>query len=162
MEKNVTHSGVHEAFQYFGIYAGAENLVPYVSTLYDWALATSSRKTYKTGANHMKKFLAKYPRIPPRPFKNSPPNIGVLTLCFFAAHLLMKKSIKSASTISCYIAHVKHQWIKSGCCPKYLASDILTRVLKGISRIRPKQRDTRPAFLLPSYWIPLHLRSGRL
>ena len=75
-------TGVHEAFQYFGIHSGAEHLVPYVSTLYDWALATSSRKTYKTGANHMKKFLAMYPRIPTRPFKNSPPNIGVLTLCF--------------------------------------------------------------------------------
>ena len=106
----------------------------------------------------MKKFLARYPRIPTRPFKNSPPNIGVLTLCFFAAHLLLKKSIKSASTISCYIAHVKHQWVKSGCCPEYLASDVLTRVLKGISRIRPKQQDTRPAFLLPSYRLPLHFR----
>ena len=106
----------------------------------------------------MKKFLAMYPRIPTRPFKNSPPNIGVLTLCFFAAHLLLKKSIKSASTISCYIAHVKHQWVKSGCCPEYLASNVLTRVLKGISRIRPKQQDTRPAFLLPSYRLPLHFR----
>ena len=129
-----------------------------MSLLYDWALATSTRKSYKTGANHMKKFLASYPRIPKLPFRNTPPNIGVLTLCFFAAFLLLKKSIKSASTISCYIAHVKHCWIKLGCHPDQLESHILSRVLKGISRIRPKKHDTRPAFLLPSYRIPLHLR----
>ena len=106
----------------------------------------------------MKKFLALYPRIPKRPFKIAPPNVGILTLCFFAAFLLLKKSIKSASTISCYVSHVKNKWITLGCNPKYLESDILTRVLKGISRIRPRKPDTRPAFLLPSYRIPLQLR----
>ena len=39
--------------------------------------------------------------------------------------MLLKKSIKLTSTIiSCYIAHVKHQCVKSGCCPEYLASDV--------------------------------------
>lgn len=106
----------------------------------------------------MKKFLTQFPRIPKLPFKNTPPNVGILTLCFFAAFLLLKKSIKSASTISCYVSHVKNLWIKLGCCPEYLESDILSRVLKGIARIRPRKRDTRPAFLLPSYRLPLHLR----
>ena len=140
------------------MYVSAEPLVPYVSLLYDWALATSSRKTYKTGVNHMKKFLKVYPRIPEAPFESDPPNFGILTLCFFAAFLLLKKSIKAAGTIKCYVAHVKNRWIRLGCNPKYLKSHILTRVLKGISRVRPRKRDTRPAFLLPSYRIPLHFR----
>ena len=106
----------------------------------------------------MRKFLASYPQIPKLPFKNTPPNIGILTLCFFSVFLLLKKSIKSAGTIGCYVAHVKNHWIKLGCQPEYLKSHVLTRVLKGISRVRPRKRDTRPAFLLPSYRIPLHLR----
>ena len=128
-------------------------MVPYVSILYDWALATSSRKNYKTGVNHMKKFLEAYPRIPKMPFRNTPPNCGILTLCFFAAFLLLKKSIKSASTIGCYVAHVKNHWIKAGCRPEVLVSHVLTRVLKGIKRVRPRKRDTRPAFcyLLTGY-----------
>ena len=106
----------------------------------------------------MKKFLGAYPRIPKLPFRNTPPNIGILTLCFFAVFLFLKKSIKAAGTISCYVAHVKNHWIKLGCRPEYLESHVLTRVLKGISRVRPKKPDTRPAFLLPSYRIPLHFR----
>ena len=106
----------------------------------------------------MEKFLESYPQIPKLPFQNTPPNIGILTLCFFSAFLLLKKSIKSAGTIGCYVAHVKNHWIKLGCRPEYLKSHVLTRVLKGISRVRPRKRDTRPAFLLPSYRIPLHLR----
>ena len=121
-------------------------MVPYVSLLYDWALATSSRKAYKTGVNQMRKFLASYPQIPKLPFKNTPPNLGILTLCFFSVFLLLKKSIKSAGTIGCYVAHVKNHWVKLGCQPEYLKSHVLTRVLKGISRVRPRKRDTRPAF----------------
>ena len=133
-------------------------MVPYVSTLYDWALATSTRKSYKTGVNHLKKFRAVYPRIPGFPFTCTPQNFVSLTLCYFAAFLLMQKSIKSANTIRCYVSHVKNYWIKLGCHPEHLKSDVLSRVLKGISRVRPRKRDTRPAFLLPSYRIPVHLR----
>ena len=53
---------------------------------------------------------------------------------------------------------MRNHWIKLGCHPEHLNSHVLTRVLKGISRVRPRKHDTRPAFLLPSYRIPLHLR----
>ena len=106
----------------------------------------------------MEKFLDCHPSITKLPYKVVPPNKGVLTLCFFAAFLFLKKSIKSAGTIYGYISHVKNHWIQLGCPAQHLKSDVLTRVLKGIARIRPKKHDTRPAFLLPSYRLPLHFR----
>ena len=44
-----------------------------------------------------------------------------------------------------------------GCAPELLKSETLSRVLKGISRSRPRKADCRPAFLLPHYDLPLLL-----
>ena len=140
-------------------------LSPLVCKLYNDALATSSKKTYKTGTNHFKKFLAAFPKVATVDLPTPPPSQHILTLCFFAVALFVKKSIKSASTIRSYVRHVKNQWIRHGCDPKALKSNVLDRVLKGLKRWLPPKRDARPAFLLPHYKIPpmfCHPTSGKL
>ena len=126
--------------------------------LYNSALAPSSIKSYKTGENHLRKFLDKYPLVPHTPFPKRPPTIGTLALCFFAASLFTKNSIKSPKTIRCYISHAKNYWIKLGCDPLILEFKELSRVLRGISRKLPPKADSRPAFLLPHYKMPLEYR----
>ena len=152
------------AFHRFGERKGLRALSPLVCKFYDDALATSSKKTYKTGTNHFKKFLAAYPKVATVDLHTPPPSQQILTLCFFAVALFVKKAIKSASTIRSYVRHVKNQWIRRGCDPKTLKSNVLDRVLKGLKRWLPPKRDARPAFLLPHYKLPTrfcHPTSGR-
>ena len=141
-----------------------ETLASLVLTLYDNALATSSKTTYKTGTNHFKKFLADFPKVANVSLPIPPPSQHILTLCFFVAVLVLKKSIKSYSTVRSYVRHVKNQWIRIGCDPEALNSDVLKRVLKGLKRHWPQKSDARPAFLLPHYKIPVkfsHPATGR-
>ena len=135
-----------------------EDLAPVVLDLYDNALATSSKKSYKTGTNHFTKFLTAFPELKSVNLPIPPPSSHILTLCFFSVSLFLKKSIKSSNTIRSYIRHVKNSWIKRGCDPKSLKSDVLDRVLKGLKRRLPAKRDARPAFLLPHYKIPTKFR----
>ena len=134
------------------------SLAPLVFDLYKEALATSSKKTYRTGEKHFQKFINRFPNMCPLPFPNKTPSTATLTLCFFSVFLFLKKSIKSAATVKSYVRHVKNYWIQMGCDPSCFESEELTRVLKGISRRRPPKRDDRPAFLLPHYQMPLILR----
>ena len=126
--------------------------------MYTSALAPSTIKSYKTGENHLRKFLDQFPAVPRAPFPRRPPSIGTLTLCFFAASLFTKDTIKSAKTIRCYVSHAKNYWIKLGCDPECLDSTELFRVMRGISRKLPPKADTRPPFLLPHYNMPLAYR----
>ena len=137
---------------------GLEDLAPIVFDLYNNALATSSKNSYKTGTNHFHKFLATFPVFNTVWVPNPPPSKRILTLCFFAVSLFLKKSIKSANTIRSYVRHVKNLWIQTGCDPKLLQSDVLNRVMKGLKRRMPSKRDTRPAFLLPHYRLPNKFR----
>ena len=149
----------------FGDRMGLQTLAPVVFGLYNNALATSSKKSYKTGTNHFHKFLKAFPELNTVRAPTPPPSKHVLTLCFFAVSLFLKKSIKSANTIRSYVRHVKNLWIQNGCKPDRLQSDILNRVLKGLKRQLPPKKDTRPAFLLPHYGLPRKFRypaSGRL
>jgi len=109
-------------------------LTPIVFPLYNNALATSSKQTYKTGTNHFPNFLKKFPQLCNVKPPVSPPSVHILSLCFFAVSLYMKKSIKSASTIRSYVRHVKHKWIQNGCDPESLDSEVLSRVLKGLRK----------------------------
>ena len=139
--------------------------VPLVYTLYNNALATSSKKTYRSGTNHFRKFVSTFPKLESVSVQFPPPSEHILTLCFFAAKLSLKKSIKSNKTITSYIRHVKNSWIQNGVDPESLNSDVLKRVLKGLKRRLPSKMDTRPAFLLPHYELPKdlgHPTSGRL
>ena len=141
-----------------------EDLAPVVFDLYNNALATSSKNSYKTGTNHFRKFLAAFPDLNTVHKPNPPPSERILTLCFFAISLFLKKSIKSVSTIKSYVRHVKNLWIRNGCDSKLLRSDVLNRVLKGLKRRLPPKKDTRPAFLLPHYRLPKkfsHPSNGR-
>ena len=131
-----------------------ESLAALVLQFYSSALAASSKKTYKTGTNHFKKFLATFPDVATVELPTPPPSNYILTLCFFAVSLFLKKSIKSVTTIKSYIRHVKNLWIQDGCNPKALKSNVLDRVLKGLTRRLPPKRDVRPAFILPHYKLP--------
>ena len=152
-------------FQSFGERRGLTELVPLVYTLYNTALATSSKKTYRSGTNHFRKFVSTFPKLESVSVQFPPPSEHILTLCFFAAKLSLRKSIKSNKTITSYIRHVKNNWIQNGVDPESLNSDVLKRVLKGLKRRLPSKMDTRPAFLLPHYELPKdlgHPTSGRL
>ena len=152
-------------FQRFGESRGLGDLAPLVFSIYNDALATSSKKTYRTGTNHFQKFLNAFPKLESISVLIPPPSLHILTLCFFAVALFLKKSIKSSKTIRSYIRHVKNKWIQKGCDPESLESDVLERVLKGLKRRLPSKKDTRPAFLLPYYKLPkelCHPTSGRL
>ena len=151
-------------FQRFGERRGLGTLAPLVFSIYNDALATSSKKTYRTGSNHFRRFLTAFPKLKSVGIAIPPPSPHILTLCFFAVALFSKKSIKSSKTIRSYIRHVKNQWIQNGCDPLTLKSDVLERVLKGLKRRLPAKSDSRPAFLLPHYKLPKGLRhpvSGR-
>ena len=144
---------------------GLQTLAPVVFELYNNALATSSKKAYKTGTNNFQKSLRAFPELNTMSAPTPHPTKHILALCFFAASLFLKKSIKSANTIRSYVRHVKNLWIQNGCKPERLQSDILNRVLKGLKRQLPPKKDTRPAFLLPHYGLPPKFRypaSGRL
>ena len=123
---------------------GLQTLAPVVFELYNNALATSSKKSYKTGTNHFHKFQKAFPGLNTVCVPTPPPSKHILTLCFFAVSLFLKKSIKSANTIRSYVRHVKKLWIQNGCKPELLKSDVLDRVLKGLKRQLPpkKRRET--------------------
>ena len=50
-------------FQTFGDRRGLGKLAPLVHSLYIDALATSSKKTYRTGTNHFRKFVPTFPKL---------------------------------------------------------------------------------------------------
>ena len=152
-------------FRTFGERRGLGELAPLVYSLYNDALATSSKKTYRTGTNHFRKFVSTFPKLESIAVPIPAPASHILTLCFFAVALFLKKSIKSYKTIRSYIRHVKNGWIQKGLDPEALKSDVLERVLKGLKRRLPIKKDARPAFLLPHYKLPNelgHPTSGRL
>ena len=152
-------------FQSFGERRGLGQFAPLVHDLYNNALATSSKNTYRSGTNHFRRFLAAFPKLETISAPIPPPSEHILTLCFFAVKLFLKKSIKSSKTIRSYIRHVKNCWIQNGVNPESLDSDVLERVLKGLKRRLPSKKDTRPAFLLPHYTLPNelgHPTSGQL
>ena len=70
-------------FENFGQLIGAEPIAKVALELYKSALAPSTIRKYKTGENHLKKFLARYPELPQVPFPRQPPSGGTLTMCFF-------------------------------------------------------------------------------
>ena len=141
-------------FQRFGHEKDLGDLATLVYDLYNNALATSSKKTYHTGTNHFHKFLTFFPKLESVNVVVQPPSPHILTLCFFATALFLKKSVKSSKTIKSYIRHVKNSWIQKGIDPESLESEVLKRVLKGIARRLPPKNDARPAFLLPHYKLP--------
>ena len=102
--KNKTlFKGIQAAFRRFGKRKGLIILSPIEFNVYNNALATSSKKTYKTGTNHFRKFMTAFPKLSSVHFPILPPSQHILTLCFFSVALFLKKSIKSSRTIRSYI-----------------------------------------------------------
>ena len=152
-------------FQTFGERRGLTEFVPLVYSLYNNALATSSKKTYRSGTNHFRRFVSTFPKLESISAQKPSPSEHILTLCFFAARLYLTKSITSNKTIKSYIRHVKNSWIHNGVDPESLNSDVLNRVLNGLNRHLPRKKEARPAFFLPHYELPKelgHPTSGRL
>ena len=77
-----------------------------------------------------------------------------LSLCFFAAYLASRPTIKRHTTVRSYICHVKALWRDAGCPKTLLESPLLTAVLRGVRRSLPAPPDARSAFILPLYRPP--------
>ena len=77
-----------------------------------------------------------------------------LSLCFFAAYLASRPTIKRHTTVRSYICHVKALWRDAGCPKTLLDSPLLTTVLRGVRRSLPAPPDARSAFILPLYRPP--------
>ena len=105
------------------------------------------------------RFTSKYSKIARISlFQHPGPPIESLIMCLFAAFLFSTKTIKSPATIKSYIRHAKNYCIKRGCVPSSLESHLLSSIVNGITKKRPKISDTRPAFLLPHLKFPLKFR----
>ena len=65
--------------------------------------------------------------------------------------LLLKPSIKRASTILVYKTYVKRNYRKGGCHPYVYNTAFLKQVRKGLRKTLPSPRDFCFAFILPKY-----------
>ena len=161
MEKSTRCTGAFKQLLSFGLHIGDTDLAIVACRLYRDALAPSSRRTYSTGVNHLRKFTQKYDEIP-FPLENfEPPSYVSLSLIFFATYLFEIDSIRSYSTIRNYMSQVKQVYLKRGYSETLLESHMLKTVKKGIRRCMPPKPDTRIAFLLIHYPLPRPYRKPK-
>ena len=80
-------------FQTFGERKGLGQFAPLVYSLYNNAFAASSKKTYRLGTNHFRRFVAAFPKLESISAPIPPPSEHILTLCLFAVTLFLKRSI---------------------------------------------------------------------
>ena len=121
----------------FGRRINNPRLAEVVVFLYKAAHTDSTRKTYAVGQRHWSRFQLLHPEIAFFPFEHINPNPTSLSLCFFAAYLASRPSIKRYTTVRSYICHVKALWRDAGCPEKRLHSLLLRRVMRGIRRALP-------------------------
>ena len=141
----------------FGRRINNTRLAEVVVFLYKAAHTDSTRKTYAVGQRHWSRFQLLYPEIAFFPFEHINPSPTSLSLCFFAAYLASRPSIKRYTTVRSYICHVKALWRDAGCPEKRLHSPLLRRVMRGIRRALPAPPDAREAFIpltlsMPDYY----------
>lgn len=106
------------------------------------------------GQRHWVRFQRLHPAIPFFPFASIPPNPVALALCFFAAYLASRPTIRRHTTVRSYICHVKALWRDAGCAKNLLDSPLLAAVMRGVRRALPAPPDPRSAFILPLYKPP--------
>ena len=106
------------------------------------------------GQRHWVRFQRRHPAIAFFPFASIPPDPVALSLCFFAAYLASRPTIRRYTTVRSYICHVKALWRDAGCSKTLLESPLLTAVLRGVRRALPAPPDPRSAFILPLYHPP--------
>ena len=123
-----------------------------VMDLYDSAIQESSRQQYGTGQRAYLRFAGQL-SIPGGffPFQERKLGNTELTLAFFMAHLVLKPTIKKASTILCYETHVKCMFRREECDPQEYQTSLLQQVRKGLKKTLPSNRDFRRALILPVY-----------
>ena len=100
------------------------------------------------------RFQRLHPTIAFFPFSSIPPDPVALALCFFAAYLASRPTIRRYTTVRSYICHVKALWRDAGCSKTLLDSPLLTTILRGVRRALPTPPDPRSAFILPLYHPP--------
>ena len=161
LEKSTLRTGTFKQLLTFGLHIEDTDLAIVACRLYREALAPSSRSTYSTGVNHLRKFTKKYNKIP-FPHENfEPPSYLSLSLTFFAAYLFETDSIRAYGTIRNYMSQVKQVYLKRGHPKRLLDSHMLKTVMKGIKRCMPQKPDTRIAFLLIHYRLPPTLQEPK-
>ena len=77
------------------------------------------------------------------------------------AFLVLKPTIKKATTILNYEGHVKYSFREQGCDPLCYQTTFLKQMRRGIKNVFPKQADKRGAFLLPEFLVSPHFSSRR-
>ena len=142
----------------FGRHINNRQLAEIVVFLYKAAHTDSTRKTYAVGQRHWSRFQLLHPEIAFFPFEHISPNPTSLSLCFFAAYLASRPSIKRYTTVRSYVCHVKALWRDAGCPEKRLHSPLLRRLMRGIRRALPAPPDAREAFIpltltMPEYYL---------
>ena len=162
MEKRTLGVGVFKLLIGFGLYIGDPDLAIIACRLYRDALAPSTRNTYSTGVNHLRKFTKKYDKIPFPASNFELPSRLSLSMIFFATYLFEVDTIHSYSTIRNYMSQVKQLYLKRGYPEDLLESNLLSAVMKGIKRCIPPKADTRIAFLLIHYPIPFKFKSSKI
>ena len=146
----------------FGLYIGDTDLAIVACRLYKDALAPSTKSSYSTGVNHLRRFTKKYHKIPFPVGNFERPSRLSISMIFFAAYLFEIDTIRSYSTIRNYMSQVKQLYLKRGYPEDLLESELLKSVMKGIKRCIPPKADTRIAILLIHYPIPVKFKSTKI
>ena len=149
----------------YGHYINNVPLAEVVIFLYKAARAASTRKTYAVGQRHWARFQHAHPNIPFFPFAHHAPDAVSLALCFFAAYLASRPTIRRYTTVRSYVCHVKALWRDAGCAENSLHSPLLTMLLRGV-RPTPARRSSYPHAGCPATTGILlrpvaYLKSGR-
>ena len=151
---NLLDSGIAAHFRAYGDKIKDPFLTRVATFLYKASRADSTRKAYAVGQRHWVRFQRLHPSIPFFPFASIAPDPVTLALCFFAAYLASRPSIRRYNTVRSYICHVKALWRDAGCPKNLLNSPLLSAVLRGVRRALPAPPDPRSAFILPLYQPP--------
>ena len=138
----------------FGNCISDEGLTSIVNMLYKRATAESTRSTSRVGQNYFKNFTTNYLGFSYTPELQSRLSLKGLLLCFFAGNLFANAKQFQSSTIRNYVGHVRAAWTKQGSELSAFDHAVVSRVLRGITNLRPANPDRRAAFLLPHYSFP--------
>ena len=115
--------------------------------------AQSTRRTYSVGIRHLDRFMSSCNTPPIIHYIPLQLSLNGITLCFFTAYLYRLPTINSAKTIENYSGQVKSSWAKAGLLLTEFDEAVRKDIIKGVRRILPSKPDTRPAFLLPHYFL---------
>ena len=130
------------------------DLAATVETLYTNATAESTRLSCMVGQNYFQKFTNSILGFSFRPNLRAGLTLKGLLLCFFAGSLFENAKKFQSATIRNYVGHVRSSWSKQGSALSDFDAAVLSRILRGVSNLRPTNPDNRVAFLLPHYTFP--------